>query len=716
VPVAVRSALGPLRLLLAGSLLVPLLLFVVAGWLSWREVEQDTRADLARTSEVAREHAEKIFDSQSHVAERVTDRVRGMDLPTIRRAEKTLHDAFQSIVAPLPQVYGVLLVGRDGHPLVTSRLYPVNPRLDLSGFDYFRGALQGHGGTYVSGLQVGAINNLLFFGLSWPWIDEVGQLAGVIDIAVAPDFFEDFYKILVGEAAGGPVGNVVTLVRDDGMVLVRYPPFAGPSPQAPREGPFFAAVGVHPEAGSYDGRSVVDNGAPERLYDYRKVPGYPLYVVAGRSRSAMVAQWRRDLGGHLLFGLPIALALVAVTWLALLRSRAEQQALARARAEIARREHAEATLLRAQRLEAVGQMTGGVAHDFNNMLTVILGTAELLALRADQPDRVRRMAEQIMRTARHGAKVTQQLLTFARRQTVRPELVDVSAVLDDVRPLLARAAGDAIELAFNLAAVAAAVRVDPGHFEAAILNLVGNARDAMAAGGVVVIHTRYVQLAAGEQGELPPGRYVGIAVADTGSGMDAATAARAVEPFFTTKEVGKGSGLGLSQVFGFARQAGGDVRIVTAPGEGAVVEILLPAATGSVAPRPVAALVPEVARASGEVVLVVEDDAILRQTTSAILRELGYAILEADSAPAALALLAEGRHVDLVFSDMMMPGGMNGAQLAAAARGLRPGVKLLLTSGYAAGVDGAQMAGVALLPKPYDRAQLASRLQDVLRD
>ena len=222
-------------------------------------------------------------------------------------------------------------------------------------------------------------------------------------------------------------------------------------------------------------------------------------------------------------------------------------------------------------------MTGGVAHDFNNLLTVILGNAELLGKRANDPARVRHIAGQIIVAAQHGGKVTQQLLTFSRRQLVHPETFDVNDSLRAFQPLLEHASQDGIGIALDLSAGPQPVWLDRGQFEAAMLSLVGNARDAMPNGGTIRVATQAAILPAPEHPDLPPGEYVRVAVADDGVGMDSYTAARAFEPFFTTKEIGKGTGLGLSQVYGFAKQAGGDLRIITAPGEGTTVEIMLPA-------------------------------------------------------------------------------------------------------------------------------------------
>ena len=587
--------------------------------------------------------------------------------------------------------------------------------VDLRSRDYFKAVVDGFDGTYVSSLQVGDVNRQTFFGVSRAWRDAAGALKGVIDVAVSPVFFQDFYAAVVGEGEDGVEGKLMSLVRSDGQLLVRYPALPGPLPVAPRISPFFAAIQAHPDEGVYDSQSLVDPGRTPRLLAYRRVQGYPLYVVAGRSWASIMAGWRRSMAGHLIYAVPVTLALFAVTWTALVRTRRELDALRWAHHEIERRERAEAALLKSQRLEAVGQMTGGVAHDFNNLLTVILGSAELLARRADDPARVRGIARQIVLAAQHGGKVTQQLLTFSRRQLVQAETVDLNQMLREFRPLLERAASEAVRIQFDLAAGLPSVLLDPGHFEAAILNLVGNGRDAMPDGGTIRITTRTVQLGEAEMPDLPAGDYAKVAVIDRGSGMTAQTAAKAFEPFFTTKEFGKGTGLGLSQVYGFAKQAGGDVQILSQLGQGTSVELLLPCV-----PDRTPATLQEgdppfgTHPTDGEVVLIVEDEAGVRDIAVESLHELGYATLTAPSAQAALARLRGAERVDVLFSDVVMPGGMNGVQLSTEARRLRPGLRVLLTSGYTADATPDGVADLPLLTKPYDRDKLARSLRAVL--
>ena len=376
-------------------------------------------------------------------------------------------------------------------------------------------------------------------------------------------------------------------------------------------------------------------------------------------------------------------------------------------------------------MEAIGQLTGGVAHDFNNLLTVIVGGLDMMIRRPEQAERVKRLAEAAMTAARRGEQLTQQLLAFSRRQMLRPQTLNPNRLLLDFKPLAARAAGAAIDLSFDLDPGIDPIRIDPAQFEAAVLNLLVNARDAMEAGSsgsTITVRSRNVHLdtTAVAERNVPPGAYVEIAVIDTGAGINPETMSRVFEPFFTTKDVGRGTGLGLSQVYGFTRSAAGFAAIESSVGSGTTVRLLFPrsvdpagedagtAATGSLPLR----------RAfDGETVLLVEDDEQVLGMAVESLEELRYKVIVARNAADALHHLKGVDRIDIMFSDIMMPGGMNGSQLAIEARRLRPGLKVLLTSGYVADLDEGQVLGggdVTVLNKPYRRDELARSLRLVL--
>ncbi|HEV8026303.1 MAG TPA: ATP-binding protein, partial [Stellaceae bacterium] len=418
---------------------------------------------------------------------------------------------------------------------------------------------------------------------------------------------------------------------------------------------------------------------------------------------------------------PATLCLVAITLLALSRTRRAQTLLAQANEEAARRERLEASLYQAQKMEAVGQLTGGVAHDFNNLLTAIMGSLEMIIRAGDGTGApVRKYAAAAMRAAERGARLTQQLLAFSRRQMLRPEAVNLNRLLRDFEELMQRAVGESIDFALELDPGLARCRVDPAQFQSAMLNLVMNARDATQAGGRITIATANTVAGPGREPldvELAPGGYVTATVRDTGSGMAPEVRAHAFDPFFTTKEVGKGSGLGLSQVYGFARQSGGDVSVESEPGRGTSVRLYLPSLGMPEEAR--AALAEEKEPREGPAkparVLVVEDDDAVLEAARTVLSDLGYATLAARNGAEALAILRRDEPIDLLFTDIVMPGGMNGITLAKEARQLRQDIKVLLTSGYDATVAERQGAdSFEILPKPYRQSQLADKLAGVL--
>jgi PAS domain S-box-containing protein len=382
--------------------------------------------------------------------------------------------------------------------------------------------------------------------------------------------------------------------------------------------------------------------------------------------------------------------------------------------DISERVQLEEQLRQSQKMEAVGQLTGGVAHDFNNLLTVVIGNTEILA--EDLPGAEhRRIAEMALEAARRGAHLTQQLLAFGRRQSLRPERLSLQDVIGRMTPLLRRTIGEAIELRTEFDGLAPQALADRLLLESAILNLALNGRDAMPGGGTLTIRAGQ-RMAGPDEGGLPIGQdVVFVTVSDTGQGMSPDVMARAFEPFFTTKEVGKGSGLGLSMVYGFAQQSGGHVGIESEPGRGTAVTIFLPAVASPVVARPVE---PERPAALGqERVLVVEDEPQVLQFVSAQLISLGYEVTAVSAGPDALDLLREDPRFDLLFTDVVLPRGMSGVELATRARLIRPDLKVLLTSGYPEEVfehHGSPAEGTLLLRKPYKRKDLAETLRKVL--
>ena len=384
--------------------------------------------------------------------------------------------------------------------------------------------------------------------------------------------------------------------------------------------------------------------------------------------------------------------------------------------DIGQRKAIAAQLQQAQKMEAVGQLTGGLAHDFNNILGIAIGNLDLL--QADLEDRpaARDMVETALSALLRGAELTRALLAFARRQPLKPARVDAGALLATVIRMLARALGEHIQINLRVDGELWPVLADAAQLEAAITNLAINARDAMPQGGTLTVSARNGAL--DEGADVAAGDYLVIELSDTGAGMPPEVVARVFEPFFTTKAVGRGTGLGLSMVYGFIKQSGGHIKVYSEPGHGTTVRLYLPrAAEGGVAGRAAAASEPP--PRGHERVLLVEDNAEVRRMVAAQLERLGYAVEATENGPAALALLDAGRPVDLLFTDVVMPGGMNGFELASAARELRPALKVLVTSGFpgtclpSGGGDPAG-PGFDFLGKPYRHQDLARAVREVL--
>ncbi|HTT79973.1 MAG TPA: PAS domain S-box protein [Stellaceae bacterium] len=380
-------------------------------------------------------------------------------------------------------------------------------------------------------------------------------------------------------------------------------------------------------------------------------------------------------------------------------------------------ERARAALAQSQKMEAIGQLTGGVAHDFNNLLTVIANALDLLSAPTRDAVQRRRIIESAQRAAERGARLTQQLLVFSRRQQLRPQAHDINGLVAGFEAVLRRACPEPIAFELRPSQLPVAANVDGPQFETALLNLVVNARDAMVRGGTLVIATGRESIDAARataMSDIPPGDYVTVAVRDSGEGMPASVMARAFEPFFTTKEVGKGSGLGLSQVYGFAMQSGGHVAIDSTPGCGTTVMLYLPAAAAA-AHSEARSGKPRRDTAIGRV-LVVEDDPEVLQVTVESLRGIGYEVLTAPDGSSALAVLQREGRIDILFTDIVMPRGMNGIELARTALQLRPQLRVLLASGYPTAArsvrSGAATGGeFAFLAKPYRGSELAAALR-----
>lgn len=378
----------------------------------------------------------------------------------------------------------------------------------------------------------------------------------------------------------------------------------------------------------------------------------------------------------------------------------------------------ERRLAQAQKMEAIGQLTGGIAHDFNNLLTIITGNLELVFDQLDRAD-LCQLVKKAQDATALGAQLTQQLLGFARRLPQDVQTLRLNELLLSVTDMLRRTLGEHVSLSSSFTPGLWETEADPGQFQNAIVNLAVNARDAMPQGGRLIIETRNGYLDAGQLGphlDVKPGYYVQLSISDTGTGMTPEVRERALEPFFTTKDKGRGTGLGLAMVYGFVKQSGGHVTIYSELGRGTTFNLYLPRTGGSVAPSVAPVAGAATAPPPRGVVLVVEDDPGVRELTVTRLKAIGYEVLEAVDGRKAVEVLQGQDPVDLVFTDLVMPGGLSGRDVAVEASEIRPGIRVLLTSGYADDVvldDDPRLAQLNILRKPYRQADLVAALRDV---
>ena len=691
------SAVRLLQLMMIASVVLPAALFAYASWFTYRDVHAVDDERISRSLDVMQEQALKVFQTVDRTFAEVNEIVRGMSDEEIEAAQPRLHERLERIVATMPQLHGIILVGRDGRPLAASSLAAVPRDVTFKDRDYFQVQVERDAPTYVSDMRSARLPGITtdFFDLSHRLESPDGSFNGVIAVAVRPSYFEDFYKLI-----GQTPGSFYALVRADGSYLGRYPPLEDRSRRLGPASTFRSTIARGIDHGLYTADSAMD-GVPRRI-GFRKLPGFPVYALAGVTIAALQAEWLARMETHLIVGLPATLVILTVLWIALRRTR-------RLYEEHERREAAEGALRQAQRLEAIGRLTGGVAHDFNNLLMIVSGSVHRLR-REIRGEKETRLLDAITNATQRGESLTRQLLAFSRRQTLQPSAIDLAEWLPELKDMLNRSLRGDIDIRVGVSRRPCLVKVDPSELELALINLAVNARDAMPSGGTLTIAAKPIVLRGKANEEGLSGDFVAIRVADTGEGIAPEVLSRVFEPFFTTKEFGKGTGLGLSQVYGFARQSGGASTITSALRRGTAITLFLPRsfeAPAQPSEPPIAAGAP----APVGTVLLVEDDAEVIEIARAYFGELGYSVKQATSAQAGLDAIAREGGVDLVFSDILMRGGMNGLDLAQEVRRRFPDIVVLLTTGYSSSAQDAVRLGFEVLQKPYDLAALERALR-----
>jgi signal transduction histidine kinase len=692
------------------SAALPLALF---GWIAWSErgrAMAEAERTAVRTVWALHEHAAKVFETHELVLAEVARQVEGRSWEELE-ADERLWAYVSRVVAELDQITAIRLADATGRVRMTTAAFPAPEGPTMAERSFFRFHREGGAGTR--------------FAAAWPEAERsisisrgladgaAGGFVGVVQVAVPLDYFNNFWRRFTPTS-----GHVIPLVHSDGEVLARYPTVLQGRERLNLRGPFLSRALAQRE-GVYVAVSQVDG--VERLNAFTRIKDYPLHISFSVDTRAVLAEWRERMGQLGLFSALAAGALLLATALALRQQRAQQAATKRWRevagrleAEMASRERAEAAVRRAQTLNALGQLTAGVAHDFNNLLQAVQGAFVLL--RRERPPESREVIlDSGLQAVERGAKLVRQLMVFARSERLEPCSVDLRALIAGMGDLLEKAAGPGVRIAVEMAQDLGPVMVDPTQAELAVLNLALNARDALeeVGGGTLTISAANLRVGGGADeaadgafGLVAPGDYVALSVGDTGPGMPPAVAERALEPFFTTKPVGRGTGLGLSMVHAFATQSGGGVRILSAAGRGTTVRLYLPRAGADAAPPPEAAAEAEAGAATaGERahVLLVDDDALGRLMTATLLREAGHEVMEARDAEEALAMLRQHPRIDVLVTDYSMPG-MTGAQLAEAVRADLP---VIMITGFAGAMpEDLDRAAAAVLRKPFSGNEL----------
>jgi len=696
------------RVAMAASLLVPCLLFAFASWSNYRSLSALTNERLMRSLDVQQEEAQKTFELVGLALNATTDLVAGMSAEEITEASERLHPVLRKLAEEIAVVQSIWIYGSDGKALVTSWMQPP-PSLSFSDRDFFQAHLGPDRGIYYGRVYQSRFNAQPFFTVSRR-LERDGKFLGVVEISVLPSNFFNFFSTLAYTE-----GLQYALIRNDGLILARFPASPPGAPEILGEHTGFrTAIAQAPLGGIYTATSVIDH--IERRFAYRRFAASPLYLTSGIAVSAIRSELIWGMAAHLIYGIPVTLLLLFTLFAVLRRTE-------RLYAEIDRRSTVEDALRQSQKLDAIGHLTGGVAHDFNNLLTIIIGNLEVAQRQVESwsdatPLKLARRLDHAMRGAQRAATLTKRLLAFSRQQPLNPTALDINRTLNGLTDFLRRALGEHVSLEIIGGGGLWPVEVDAAELEAAIINLAVNARDAMGEGGKLTVEASnsYLDEAYCRQNaDVRPGQYVLIAVTDTGSGMPRDVIERAFEPFFTTKESGQGTGLGLSQVYGFVKQSGGHIKIYSEVGEGTTVKIYLPRSISKTTALEPTAGEPSRGR-SEECILVVEDDADVRGYVVETLRGLDYTVLEAADGEDALGLLREGNDVNLLLTDVVMPG-MNGRKLAEEARAIQPALKVLYMTGYSRNAivhQGRLDPGVDLIQKPLNSEQLASIVRRIL--
>jgi two-component system NtrC family sensor kinase len=701
-----EAALRWLWLSLAAALIVPTLIFAYIATVSYRTAFALADERIDRTLAVSAEQALRIFRSIDVTLDSVDQITRGKTDSTIKDAAAELSQRLKQFTQAFPDISSIWVLDRNGDAMVSSLFFPIPPAFNAPDRAYLKTELAQDGRIHIGHVVHIKLSNTILFPVSKQRRDSSGSFSGISLISVLPSAFEMFYATLRGNTSAS-----YALIREDGAVLARHPVPAQPGIVLDSTTGFGQLIQRSREGGRYTTVSGVDG--LERRFAVRKLSDLPIYVSSSVETKEIVAGWAWEMAGYLAITIP-AIALVCLFIILTMRRTIAFYA------EAERRESLEQDMRQAQRIEAVGQLTGGIAHDFNNLLTVIIGNLQM-ATRHLPEGKPRTMLENAQRGAQRAAELTKRLLAFSRNQALDPKPTDVNRLVANMSELLGRTLGETIVIETVRGAGLWETEADITELESAVLNLAVNARDAMPNGGKLTLETANTYLdehyCESVQG-LKAGQYVMLSITDTGVGMTKEVVDKAFDPFFTTKPPGAGTGLGLSQVYGFVKQSGGHIRIYSEVDEGTTIKVYLPRLHGRAPQTVEKASTDSLPRGEGERVLVTEDDVDVRAYIAQTLQDLGYQVIQAADAEAALDILSRSAPIDLLLTDVVMPG-MNGRALAEEALRRRPGLRILYMTGYSRNAivhHGRLDPGVALIQKPFSQGALAVRLRQILAE
>ncbi|MDB5887082.1 MAG: Blue-light-activated protein [Polaromonas sp.] len=707
------------RVLLALGLTIPLLLLLWFCWHQRVKVLQEANGTATRSVVALEQHAANMLDVHMLILRQLDELTQGKSGSQIN-ADAQLGQSVARLTREFPQVSVVGMADADGRIRLSS-VEGATRGASVGDRDYFLAHKNAAAkGIYVGEAFTGRLNGVRQFSISLSRFTDSGSFNGIIFATVPLQHFTQFWEQFTPSA-----GYLIPLVRNDGALIVRYPSLDSPARLSP-QGPFMTQL-RQSRRGLYKAVSQIDG--VERINAYSQVRNYPLYISYSVETAVVLSQWWRE--SLLAAGMAVFSSLIlAALWLAVVRQMHEQRVSVTRwrviaedlRLEVGRREIAEEALRQSQKMEAVGQLAGGIAHDFNNLLAGLVGNLQLMRRRLDQglaKDLPRYVAAAESITIK-AAAMTQRLLAFSRRQTLAPAPLDVKKQVEAMHELITRTVGPSIRVRTMFAPEPCKTLCDPNQFDSALLNLAVNARDAMPDGGDLTITAARAQLTAEQAGALQLAAdlaYVVVSVNDNGAGMTPKIIERAFEPFFTTKPTGQGTGLGLSMVYGFVTQSGGQVKINSQLGVGTEVSIYLPAHEGEMPPSTPALKAADTCQSKADTcILLVDDEIMVRETLAEVLIEQGYRVMQAANGAQGLEVLQSTQRIDLLISDVGLPGHMNGRQLADAGRKLRPELKILFITGYAdraASAGGLAGQDMEVMIKPFGLDEFERKVSDM---